>query len=135
VGYLTDAMSAFHALSNLRGPESVSDMTYSEKLKDPRWQRLRLELMEAAGWMCQECGSLTKTLEIHHIVYLRCDPWDYPRHLYQVLCCDCHDERQELTDKAVGALRLAIAKVHTQILVRRVQDICAQAMLAIEFQS
>ncbi len=35
---------------------------YLEKLKDPRWQKKRLAVMERAGWKCQCCSETKKTL-------------------------------------------------------------------------
>jgi hypothetical protein len=32
-------------------------MKYSDKLKDPRWQKKRLEVFERDGWCCQCCGD------------------------------------------------------------------------------
>ena len=107
-------------------------MTYSEKLRDPRWQKKRLQIFERDGWKCQFCDSSTKNLQCHHVVYKKRDPWDYPDHLYQTLCDDCHEERQELTDKAVDALRIAIAKVPTQRLIACTLSLCEEAMLEIE---
>jgi hypothetical protein len=45
-------------------------MTYSEKLKDPRWQRKRLEVMDLAGWRCAYCASKSHTLAVHHMRYV-----------------------------------------------------------------
>lgn len=65
--------------------------TYQEKLKDPRWQKCRLEVFERDDWMCQFCCSITKTLEVHHKEYLSgLDPWDYPLSNFITLCEDCH---------------------------------------------
>jgi hypothetical protein len=65
--------------------------TYSQKLKDPRWQKKRLYLLDAAEWECFECGDKSQTLNVHHKSYLKGrDPWDYPPDYYVVLCDDCH---------------------------------------------
>jgi hypothetical protein len=67
--------------------------TYYEKLKDPRWQKLRLEILESAGWECESCGSDTKTLHVHHRYYVpRKEPWDYTREQLLVLCEMCHED-------------------------------------------
>lgn len=76
-------------------------MTYAEKLKDPRWQKRRLEVLEAAGWKCQACKATDKTLHVHHNFYrTRTHPWDYPNHAFLALCEQCHQsaecQRQEL---------------------------------------
>jgi hypothetical protein len=78
-------------------------MTYFEKLKDPRWQRKRLELLEAANWQCQHCSAASKTMHVHHNFYRsKADPWDYPNHAFAALCEDCHQaaevDRKELKE-------------------------------------
>lgn len=68
-------------------------MTYSEKLKDPRWQKKRLEIMELDGWQCRQCGRDDKTLHTHHIFYVRGrQPWEYPNQAFICLCDDCHSK-------------------------------------------
>lgn len=84
-------------------------MTYSEKLKDQRWQKKRLELLEAAGWQCQ-CNSCQNekdkpTLHVHHRIYLRnTDPWEYEDWAYQVLCDECHGFEQDIMESAHSAI-------------------------------
>lgn len=69
-------------------------MNYSEKLKDPRWQKRRLEVFEKAGWKCCVCGSTEDTLHVHHLKYVG-EPWDCPDGLLECLCEDCHEYRTE----------------------------------------
>lgn len=70
---------------------------YSEKLRDPRWQKKRLEILEKDAWTCKLCDDSESTLAVHHRRYLpNMDPWDYPDHLLVTLCEDCHEaERAE----------------------------------------
>ena len=103
-------------------------ISYSQKLRDPRWQRKRLEILQRDGWRCLSCQSETKTLQVHHVVYQRREPWDYPDHCYQTFCEDCHKERQELIDKAVDALRLALRDISTARVAMISQRLCGQAM-------
>jgi hypothetical protein len=64
---------------------------YAEKLRDPRWQRMRLEVMQRDGFSCQECGDTQTTLNVHHKHYLRGrDPWQYPLTALETLCENCH---------------------------------------------
>ena len=64
---------------------------YAEKLKDVRWQKVRLEIMQRDGWKCIRCKTDEKTLNVHHIKYNGWrDPWDYPPEKLQTLCEDCH---------------------------------------------
>ena len=71
---------------------------YKKKLKDPRWQRVRLEVMQRDNWTCTICTSKTKTLNVHHKAYFG-DPWDAPLDALQTLCEECH-EKIELGDFA-----------------------------------
>ena len=53
-------------------------MTYQDKLKDPRWQRKRLEILKRDAWCCQVCNDAKSTLHVHHLFYKNnLDPWDY----------------------------------------------------------
>lgn len=64
---------------------------YAEKLRDPRWQRMRLKVMERDGFACQGCGDTRTTLNVHHKQYVRgCDPWEYPTSALETLCENCH---------------------------------------------
>lgn len=66
-------------------------MTYAEKLRNPRWQKKRLKIMERDKFKCVECGSGTTTLNVHHIRYIRGKyPWQYPNKLLVTLCEKCH---------------------------------------------
>ena len=67
-------------------------MKYAEKLKDPRWQKKRLEILERDKWMCRGCCETQKTLHVHHIFYVHgLEPWDVPSGLLITLCSDCHN--------------------------------------------
>ena len=67
----------------------MADIKYSEKLRDPRWQKKRLEIFERDNWHCRFCGNQHDTLHIHHCGYLpNKDPWDYPSELLITLCED-----------------------------------------------
>lgn len=71
--------------------------TYSEKLRDPRWQKKRLEILQTANFACQECGSQKKTLHVHHRFYEKGKaPWEYDNLNLQCLCKDCHSEKEKL---------------------------------------
>ena len=65
--------------------------TYFEKLQDPRWQKKRLDAMQAADFACSCCGDKSKTLHVHHRQYFKGrEPWDYEVSQLEVLCKDCH---------------------------------------------
>lgn len=65
-------------------------MTYAEKLKDPRWQKRRLEILQRDEWGCQHCGDETSTLHVHHFWY-EGEPWDAPDEALLSLCERCHE--------------------------------------------
>lgn len=67
-------------------------MTYSEKLKDPRWRALRCRLIEKSENRCVHCGpNFDGPLQVHHLVYIRGkEPWEYDVRLLKVLCDNCH---------------------------------------------
>ena len=78
---------------------------YSELLKHPKWQRARLERLEAAGWACETCAATQKNLQVHHKQYVRGRlPWDYAADELEVLCEDCHGKEHGII-KARRTLR------------------------------
>lgn len=69
--------------------------TYFEKLRDPRWQRKRLEIMSRDDFQCRRCHTKTNTLNVHHRAYLKNrDPWDYQDHMLTTLCEPCHERTE-----------------------------------------
>jgi hypothetical protein len=72
---------------------------YSDKLKDPRWQKKRLEIMQRDEFRCQSCYDDKTTLHIHHRRYiLGRAPWDYPDALLVTLCESCHEAEREMLE-------------------------------------
>lgn len=64
---------------------------YAAKLRDPRWQKKRLEIFERDNWTCQNCGDKKQTLVVHHKMYLPgLEPWEYPSKYLTTFCSDCH---------------------------------------------
>lgn len=65
---------------------------YSKKLRDPRWQKMRLQIMGRDSWACILCGDATSTLNVHHEYYQHgFNPWDYPAESLLTLCEACHE--------------------------------------------
>lgn len=79
-----------HLIAGLQ-PEKMM-AKYADKLKDPRWQRVRLQKLESADWGCENCGDKTKTLHVHHKIYRKKhEPWEYELRDLEVLCEGCHE--------------------------------------------
>jgi len=79
--------------------------TYSEKLKDPRWQKMRLEILNRDEFMCKICGDTKSTLHVHHRRYItNRDPWDYPMDCLVTLCENCHEAETESLSPACSDL-------------------------------
>lgn len=69
----------------------MANQAYLKLLRDPRWQKLRLRALEAAGWKCTKCPDSQKTLHVHHPFYDAGKmPWEYDTSELCVLCDDCH---------------------------------------------
>lgn len=93
--------------------------TYSEKLKDPRWQKKRLEVFNRDGFTCKSCESTKKTLHVHHLNYIAGrEPWDYDLEYFITLCEDCHAEVSELRPlyekRVIAAFRMKVPDVFNQ---------------------
>lgn len=103
--------------------------SYSEKLLDPRWQKKRLEILQFAGWECENCGSKDKTLHVHHSYYEKgLEPWEYPDISMSALCEMCHAVAQsdmQTLHRVIGEARtgdcypLEIAGyIHGKVMLR-----------------
>jgi hypothetical protein len=69
----------------------MSETTYSEKLRDPRWQKKRLEILQRDNFTCLLCGDKETELHIHHEEYIRGrKPWEYENSKLKTLCKHCH---------------------------------------------
>lgn len=91
-------------------------MTYADKLKDPRWQRRRLEVFNRDSFTCQDCGNTKESLHVHHLGYTKGEPWDTPGCLLRSLCWKCHESRQKLED----TIRLKLALLFSRMNQREV---------------
>lgn len=80
-------------------------MTYTEQLRHPKWQKKRLEVLEAAGWQCEWCGDTETTFHVHHKQYRKgAMAWDYPREQLAALCEKCHSEEHVAKKELDGLL-------------------------------
>jgi 5-methylcytosine-specific restriction endonuclease McrA len=108
-------------------------MTYSEKLKDPRWQRRRLELFNSKNWQCEYCNEHRAQLHAHHVHYIKgMPPWDYPDELIVVLCSDCHAEKHEFEEKLFSALAMKLRPVPGRRMEKVALHVMAAAMEEIQ---
>lgn len=86
----------------------MSGKAYYEKLRDPRWQKRRLDILNRDEWMCQSCYDSDSTLHVHHLAYRKgAEPWDYPDHMLLTLCEVCHDDFGALAYEVVSAVALS----------------------------
>jgi len=66
---------------------------YALKLKDPGWQKRRLEILGRDEWTCQKYYGSEHTLHVHHRWYENGKaPWDAPDEALVALCEMCHKE-------------------------------------------
>ena len=79
-------------------------MNYSEQLKDPRWQRKRLEIMQRDNFKCTQCEDGKSTLNVHHRYYVAhrfC--WEYPDFCLITLCENCHKSEGDKYEERRGS--------------------------------
>lgn len=71
----------------------MKKQTYITLLRDPRWQKKRLEILQRDNFTCRKCKDETITLHIHHTFYRKQEtlPWDYPDKSLITLCENCHE--------------------------------------------
>ena len=102
-------------------------MTYQEKLKDPRWQKKRLAIMERDEWTCQECRNNKSQLHVHHKFYIKGnDPWDYPDEALTTLCGESHEiesnNRKACEYELIHSLKRLFTVSELRSIVRGFED-------------
>jgi hypothetical protein len=56
----------------------MSKLTYREQLLHPKWQKRRLEILNRAGFACEDCEDDQTTLHVHHKIYRKgAKAWEY----------------------------------------------------------
>ena len=84
--------------------------SYAEKLKDPRWQKKRLEIFERDGWECVRCGDATTELHVHHKRYDKWkNPWDYNNQDLETLCEFCHKNKHEVDHNGLIEVKFGVS--------------------------
>lgn len=82
-------------------------LSYADKLRDPRWQKKRLEILERDKWTCAGCKSTEKTLHVHHRLYVKgLDPWEYDSEYLLTVCDECHSAATEIITEFDRVLKL-----------------------------
>lgn len=89
-------------------------MTYSEKLRDPRWQKKRAEILSRDFGCCYLCWQMCggekelyqdnyygiRELSVHHKYYEKGkQPWEYKNEALVTLCKDCHENEDLFREK------------------------------------
>lgn len=87
---------------------------YSKLLRDPHWQRKRLQVLEKQDFSCELCGANDKPLHVHHGYYEKNKkPWEYDDETLHSLCEDCHSKTQE----HLGIIKKIIARIPPSDLI------------------
>ncbi len=65
---------------------------YFRLLRDPRWQKRRLEIFQRDGWQCQACDNGLEDGVEFHVHHLRYEglPWEAPDEALSTRCAGCH---------------------------------------------
>ena len=90
-------------------------MTYTEKLRHPKWQKKRLQVLEKDDWKCRICRSGEKFLQVHHKAYRPVDPWDYQADELEALCLDCHHSAHDFLR---GSGRFSLSQFYTSQAIK-----------------
>ncbi len=82
---------------------------YMEKLRDPRWQKRKAEVIERDGYQCTRCPAGLndgRNLQVHHGYYSREFefPWEYPIESLFTLCEKCHPQAEIVRAQVYEAL-------------------------------
>lgn len=67
-----------------------NELSYEEKLEDPRWKEVRTRILHRDKHTCKLCGA-KELLNVHHRYYIfQNEPWEYCDNALITLCQSCH---------------------------------------------
>ena len=92
---------------------------YRSLLNRIEWHRFCDHLISerAACWNCSSCEDL----QVHHLVYRDCMPWEYAGDEVRVLCRDCHRVIHMVADLAWVEL-LHFEPHQLEIILKRIRE-------------
>jgi len=97
-------------------------MSYSEQLKDPRWQKKRLEIMERDSFACALCMDEKSTLHVHYKKYEKGRaPWEYEAKYLITLCESCHEKQHNETpnnSKEIKKLKMEVSILFDKLIAQ-----------------
>lgn len=77
--------------------------SYADKLRDPRWQKKRLEILQLSEFCCISCGDSESELHVHHLVYEKGkEPWE-SQYLIPV-CKACHKDLESVREDILAIM-------------------------------
>lgn len=90
---------------------------YLEQYKNPKWQKLRLKILERDKWCCQRCYDDESQLQVHHRRYIYGRKiWEYDKCDLVTLCNECHAEEKifmkEGMEKFITILKRNLFSIH-----------------------
>lgn len=70
----------------------MNKMEYKEQIKNPQWQKRRLEILSRDNFKCVVCDCDDEELHVHHLYYEKDKKiWEYPDSALITLCGYCHN--------------------------------------------
>jgi hypothetical protein len=84
------------------------------KLRDPRWQKRRLEIYNRDNFACTKCGDTKTTLAVHHLYYVG-NPWDAPDNALKTVCEDCHFIIEDIKNFNIPIKKFTYETGHVQV--------------------
>lgn len=87
-------------------------MDYKDQLRNPKWQKKRLEIMQRDKFTCQICLDTEETLNIHHKSYDKNKKaWEYGNDRLITVCESCHKELTEHLKRGYPEDTFAVLKL------------------------
>lgn len=113
--------------------KTVGNVLNKSPYLDPKWQQLRLLVMNRDNFSCVLCGSKDKTFNVHHKVYKKgYKVFQYNLKDLVTLCDQCHDKHH----KQEGSLNKKISGAFEYLLWdNRNKSVLMSSLVTIGFVS
>lgn len=90
---------------------SKKKIDYLKQYKNPKWQKIRLEILQRDNFACQICGEDESELHVHHRNYIYGkNVWEYEYTDLITLCNECHQQEKLVMKDVLNQFVLGIKR-------------------------
>lgn len=107
--------------------------SYADKLKNPLWQKKRLEILDRDNFKCVHCESQDRELHVHLKYDFKKEIWELDNDCYETVCKLCHEQITDVNNRFKNAISdldisekefvIDLIRIHREYFCNKYSDI------------